>query len=403
MWESDSTDFRQAWNGRQTQRDSVRRRSGQHDSERRIVVSDNVYARKLNRLSKQLIDALAEADDSFNFDAANTAKVFREWRATLSGVPAAESRLNFWATSPSELTAKGTDFSNALSQLKDTLRANADKLNSRQNVQVEMILSMGANADGESGYVRSMFKLREAEELLSFLLRTMNETDELHRLIRPAVDGVLVAIKEILDDRDLQRIDGAAQLLSSIDESEFRSILEDPILAAGLRELLTPVLVNLHDTCADLKPIELTVVKKATQKSRWQDPPEVSLKRTPEDWDVRMEMEAAQAKLDSSVSTADPTPSGGIRKISPMEIQCLKSLRKLRAKSEKTRKTRDQIAKAIDEAYCNSNIANAIAALSKDGLVNTLKHRAPKGSPPGCFITKTGLAAIKKEESVTKG
>ncbi|MFT5304332.1 MAG: hypothetical protein ACI814_005159 [Mariniblastus sp.] len=369
-------------------------------------MAENAYARRLNRFSKELIDALAQADDVLNFDAAKTARLFREWRATLSGVPAAESLLEFWATVLSEWTASGTDFRTALDRLSDTLRGCAAQFDPKRHVfglAIKLIWSLDLQENGESTSIQSIQKLRDVERNVKLLLNHNNEGDELDRLIRPDVDGVLATIAEILNDRDLQRIDGAAYLLSSIDESAFRSFLEDPIHAAGLRELLTSVLVNLHDECEDLQPIELTVVKEANQKSRLQDLPETPLKRTPEDWDVRMELEAKEGKLGSSASATELTSNVAIRKIQPMEILCLKALRKLRAKSARTRKTRDQIAKSIDESYSGTNIGNAIAALSRDGLVDTLKHRPPKGLPAGCFITKAGLVALKKEASETKG
>ena len=83
-------------------------------------------------------------------------------------------------------------------------------------------------------------------------------------------------------------------------------------------------------------------------------------------------------------------------------LNILKALRNLNAKDATSRKTREQIAKHIDKDNSVETVARPIAYLSKCEYVDTLKGRAPRGMPPGCFITSEGLKRLKEEINVRR-
>lgn len=82
-----------------------------------------------------------------------------------------------------------------------------------------------------------------------------------------------------------------------------------------------------------------------------------------------------------------------------MSVTCL---RKLRAKSDKSRKTREQIAHGLDKHSNADLVSNEIPCLAKLGLVDSLRNRPVKGMPGGVFITEAGLDFLKAAEPTSK-
>jgi hypothetical protein len=83
-------------------------------------------------------------------------------------------------------------------------------------------------------------------------------------------------------------------------------------------------------------------------------------------------------------------------------IKVLKCLRKLRARSNKTRKSREDIGRDIVEYGNAETVSKETAYLGRCGYVDTLKHRPSRGMPGGCFITQAGLERLRVEEQASK-
>lgn len=104
---------------------------------------------------------------------------------------------------------------------------------------------------------------------------------------------------------------------------------------------------------------------------------------------------------DEETDSTDPEPHAE-PELKPSHIRALKILRRLRAKSDRTRRTRLEIAQAIEPRSNETLVAKVMPYLAKCGYVDSMRHRARSGTRAGCFITELGLQRLGQEEALQK-
>ncbi|MDA0589754.1 MAG: hypothetical protein O3C17_17275 [Planctomycetota bacterium] len=118
--------------------------------------------------------------------------------------------------------------------------------------------------------------------------------------------------------------------------------------------------------------------------------------------ETRFDIRGLTSCLRALRADATTSQAGGGPKLMPIHlkylaVKCLKALRALQAKCPNTRKPAEVIAKEIDQHYHARNIKGAMSDLAKAGLVDSLRHRPPKGTQGGSFITEAGLKRLRDE------
>lgn len=206
------------------------------------------------------------------------------------------------------------------------------------------------------------------------------------------------AIKELEELGEALRVVGPAAGvfvtgLESAGDLEFWIIQLHHSTHANVRMLLaTPQVGEIDPTSVIL---DLSV-KSETYLARIADEVERRIPST-----LVPEHQQLEARQTASLKTVELSGNDEPR-LQLKHIAVLKCLRKLRAKSDSTRKTRERIGQCIDDYGNAETVSKEIAILARHGYVDTLKNRAPRGMPGGCFITEAGLERLKAEERLSK-
>lgn len=109
------------------------------------------------------------------------------------------------------------------------------------------------------------------------------------------------------------------------------------------------------------------------------------------------EYQQLEAKPSASIKTIELSENNEPH-LQLRHIAVLECLRELGAKSDSTRRTREQIGRCVEKHGNSDTVKKPVTFLAKCGYVDTLKNRPPAGMPGGCFITEAGLKRLTAEE-----